>query len=130
MTTLVELPTAGNNPVRTCVGCKARVAKSSLLRLVVAGDGIVPDPQARQPGRGAYVHPSLACFELAQRRKAFPRALRVPGPLDTTPLASYLSPAKPESVSGATASAPNKGPTGKDRLDMTENLYGKQVEKL
>src|SRR6202451_4739287 len=85
------LPESGNHPVRTCVGCKARAAKSSLLRLVVAGDGIVPDPQARQPGRGAYLHPSLACFELAQRRRAFSRALRVPGSLNTAPLASYLS---------------------------------------
>src|SRR6202035_5488983 len=91
MTARVELPDTGKKPLRTCVGCKARAAKSSLLRLVVAGDGIVPDPQARQPGRGAYLHPSLACLELAQRRRVFPRALRVSGALDTTPLASYLS---------------------------------------
>ena len=77
--------------MRTCVGCKERAAKSSLLRLVAAGDGIVPDPQARQPGRGAYLHPSRACLELAQRRRAIPRALRVPGPLDAGPLSSYLS---------------------------------------
>src|ERR1700677_461791 len=91
MTALAEPPETGKKPVRTCVGCKACAAKSSLLRLVVAGDGIVPDPQARQPGRGAYLHPSLACFELAQRRRAFSRALRVPGSLDTAPLVSYLS---------------------------------------
>jgi uncharacterized protein len=92
MTARAKLPGPGNHPVRTCVGCKARAAKSSLLRLVVAGDGIVPDPQARQPGRGAYLHPSLACFELAQRRRVFPRALRAQGSPSTAPLASYLSP--------------------------------------
>ena len=88
-----ELPARGPGtfPARTCVGCKERVAKSSLLRLVAVGNGIVPDPQARQPGRGAYLHPSLACFERAQRRRAFPRALRVPGPLNVASLASYLS---------------------------------------
>ena len=94
MTARAELPEPGKKPLRSCVGCKERAAKSSLLRLVVAGDGIVPDPQARQPGRGAYLHPSLACFELAQRRRAFSRALRVPGSLNTAPLASYLSRAK------------------------------------
>jgi uncharacterized protein len=73
-------------PVRTCVGCRQRAAKSSLLRLVVAGDVIVPDPGARLPGRGAYLHPSQQCFELAQRRRALVRALRVPGPLDTSAL--------------------------------------------
>ncbi len=92
MTARAELPGPGNHPVRTCVGCKARAAKFSLLRLVAAGDGIVPDPRARQPGRGAYLHPSLACFELAQRRRAFSRALRAPGSLSTAQLASYLSP--------------------------------------
>src|ERR1700760_4067564 len=91
MTAQSELPGPGENPVRSCVGCKERAAKSSMLRLVAAGSGIVPDPQARQPGRGAYLHPSLACFELAQRRRAFPRALRAAGSLDTTSLASYLA---------------------------------------
>ena len=86
-----RLPETGKKPVRSCVGCKARAAKSSLLRLVVAGDGIVPDPHARAPGRGAYLHPSLACFELAQRRRVFSRALRVPGSPSVAALAQYLS---------------------------------------
>ncbi len=107
MTARAEQPEPGKEPLRSCVGCKVRAAKSSLLRLVVAGDGIVPDPQARQPGRGAYLHPSPECFELAQRRRAFTRALRAPGSLSTATLASYLS-----------------------TQDKTENLYGKQVEKL
>jgi uncharacterized protein len=102
-----EQPGPGKKPLRSCVGCKVREAKSSLLRLVVAGDGIVPDPHARQPGRGAYLHPSLECFELAQRRRAFSRALRAPGSLSTASLASYLG-----------------------TQDTTGNLYGKQVEKL
>src|ERR1700761_8110484 len=91
MTAQSELPEPGKKPLRSCVGCKARAAKSSMLRLVAAGNGIVPDPQARQPGRGAYLHPSLACFELAQRRRAFSRALRAPGALDAASLASYLA---------------------------------------
>jgi predicted RNA-binding protein YlxR (DUF448 family) len=76
---------------RTCVGCKERAVKSSLLRLVAAGDDIFPDPQARLPGRGAYLHLSLACFELARRRRVFPRALRAAGSLSLASLAEYLS---------------------------------------
>ena len=48
---------ASASPVRTCVGCGVRAAKSDLLRLVAAGDEIVPDVAARLPGRGAYLHP-------------------------------------------------------------------------
>ena len=77
--------------MRTCVGCKERAVKSSLIRLVAVGDVIQPDPRARLPGRGAYLHPSPACLELARRRKAFPRALRTARSLSLVPLAEYLS---------------------------------------
>ncbi len=40
---------------------------------------VVPDPAATAPGRGAHLHPTLACLDLAVRRKAFGRALRVTG---------------------------------------------------
>ncbi|MBX6391663.1 MAG: YlxR family protein [Frankia sp.] len=68
-------------PVRTCVGCRSRAARSDLLRIVVVGGELVPDVRRRMPGRGAHVHPDPACLDLAERRRAFPRALRVPGPL-------------------------------------------------
>ena len=86
-----------------------RAAKSDLLRLVAAGGEILPDPQARLPGRGAYLHSSQACFEQAQRRRAFPRALRVPGPLGTGKLGEYLA-GRPE-----TGSPGLTGPHGRDR---------------
>jgi uncharacterized protein len=61
-----------------------------LIRVVAAGDEIVPDVTFRLPGRGAYLHPSLACLERAQRRKAFPRALRLSAALPTGKVAEYL----------------------------------------
>ena len=78
-------------PVRTCVGCRERAAKSELLRIVAAGNEVVPDPLARLPGRGAYLHLSQECLERARLRRAIPRALRVPGPLGTEVLARYLA---------------------------------------
>jgi len=82
--------TARAAPVRTCVGCRSRANKSDLLRVVVIEGACVPDYRGRSPGRGAYIHPDLRCLDLAQRRRAFPRALRVPGPLDITALQRYL----------------------------------------
>jgi uncharacterized protein len=76
--------------IRMCVGCGGRVAKSDLIRLVAVGGEIVADPAARQPGRGAYLHPRQDCLKRAQRRQAFRRALRVAGPLADDGLVSYL----------------------------------------
>lgn len=77
-------------PLRTCVGCRTRTAVSDLLR-IVAGDTaagatrrLIPDPRGGMPGRGAHLHPDPDCLALAERRKAFGRALRVEGPLDLT----------------------------------------------
>ncbi|MFT3798600.1 YlxR family protein [Microbacterium sp.] len=70
-------------PVRTCVGCRARTPRSALLRVVAQGGELVPDEKAVLPGRGAWVHDTDACVDLAIRRRAFGRALRVSGPLDT-----------------------------------------------
>ena len=69
----------GSTPARTCVGCRTRTTKVDLLRVVVDGDEFVADPHGRLSGRGAYLHPNRECFELAVRRKALSRALRVSG---------------------------------------------------
>ncbi|MFC7732758.1 YlxR family protein [Actinomadura keratinilytica] len=44
-------------PLRTCVGCRVRTAKSELLRLVAVEGVIVPDPRGRMPGRGRICTP-------------------------------------------------------------------------
>jgi hypothetical protein len=64
------------------VGCRERAGKTDLLRVVADGDRLVPDPAGRLPGRGASVHRDLRCVDLAEKRRAFPRALRLAGPLD------------------------------------------------
>jgi len=51
---------------------------------------MVPDPGARLPGRGAYLHLGQGCFELAQRRRAFARALRTQGPPSAALVGKYL----------------------------------------
>lgn len=77
-------------PVRTCVGCRQRSAKSDLVRVVAAGTVLQPDPRGRLPGRGAYLHRSSDCLALAVRRGAFARALRLPGPLEPAAVADWV----------------------------------------
>jgi predicted RNA-binding protein YlxR (DUF448 family) len=70
------------------------------MRIVAvrAGDGFVAelDERRRLPGRGAWLHPSPDCLDLAVRRRAFTRALRVAGPLDITGLTAALAEAAPQ----------------------------------
>ena len=37
---------------------------------------VVPDPSGTAPGRGAHLHPTAECLALAERKRAFARALR------------------------------------------------------
>lgn len=77
--------------VRTCVGCRTRSARSTLLRVVVDRHRLVIDERAILPGRGAWVHETPECLDAALRRRAFVRALRVSGPLDTEALEKRLN---------------------------------------
>jgi uncharacterized protein len=71
------------------------------VRVTVGSDAhgqpvVVPDPQGTAPGRGAHLHPTTACYELAVRRKAFGRALRIsggraPGKLESAAVGEYVT---------------------------------------
>ena len=82
---------------RTCVGCRRRDVRSALLRVVAecndTGEHIarvVADPRLRLPGRGAWLHPTPECLDLAVRRKAFGRALRVKAFLEVAAVSAYI----------------------------------------
>jgi uncharacterized protein len=76
------------------MGCRRRDARSVLLRLVAVGvDGartVVLDSGRTMPGRGAWLHPDLECLELARRRSAVARSLRLAGPVDLTGIAEQV----------------------------------------
>ena len=82
-------------PERTCIGCRTKAPRSVLMRIVAvrAGDSFVAelDERRRRPGRGAWLHPSPDCLDLALRRRAFVRALRIAGSLDTSALSAALT---------------------------------------
>ena len=77
--------------VRTCVGCRTRAPRSALLRVISIDSVLVPDVRASMPGRGAWVHETQECVDAAIRRRAFVRALRVSGPLDSQTLENRLN---------------------------------------
>ena len=73
---------ARSEPIRTCVGCRARAPRSELLRIVAGPDGPAIDGRGDAPGRGAYVHRDPVCLEAAGRPGVLGRALRTGGASD------------------------------------------------
>ncbi|HXN89922.1 MAG TPA: YlxR family protein [Candidatus Sulfotelmatobacter sp.] len=62
--------------MRTCVACRQEAGKRELIRVVRNPEGVVAlDPTGRAPGRGAYLHASPECVEMARKRRALDRAL-------------------------------------------------------
>ena len=61
-------------PQRTCAGCGRKAPQAELLRFAARDGHLVPG--RREPGRGAYTCPRLACFERARANRAFNRILR------------------------------------------------------
>ncbi len=63
-------------PQRTCVGCRQVLAKRSLTRVVKTDTGIRIDSSGKMPGRGAYIHEQLSCWQSALRGR-LANALRI-----------------------------------------------------
>jgi uncharacterized protein len=75
---VAEVQHLGNQPQRTCIGCRKKGLRSELFRLVADASGssaVVLDERRRMAGRGAWLHPSEKCLALAVKRRAFGRAL-------------------------------------------------------
>jgi predicted RNA-binding protein YlxR (DUF448 family) len=68
---------------------------------------VVADPRLRLPGRGAWLHPTPECLDLAVRRKAFGRALRVKALLDVAAVGAHIN-AQEQSAVSAVCSIPEK----------------------
>ena len=66
-----------HTPLRTCVGCRERKDKGSLLRFVLSGgDELTYDAKGVSNGRGVYLCRDTACIQDACRRKRFSFFLR------------------------------------------------------
>jgi predicted RNA-binding protein YlxR (DUF448 family)/ribosomal protein L30E len=67
----------GKDPQRSCLGCRETRAKRELLRFVLAPDRtLLPDLQARLPGRGAYTCMKGSCLRSAVQKNQFARAFK------------------------------------------------------
>ncbi|MCS7071921.1 MAG: YlxR family protein [Anaerolinea sp.] len=63
-------------PIRTCVVCREKAGKRTLVRLVRTESGIQIDPSGKMNGRGAYLCEQPGCWERAMTTDVLARALR------------------------------------------------------
>lgn len=82
-------------PQRSCLGCREPRDKARLIRFVLSPQGeVVPDLDAKLPGRGAYTCVSAACLAAACRQRQFSRAFKrevaVPPPEEMVALIGRL----------------------------------------
>jgi len=63
------------------------------------------------PGRGAHLHLDPECLALAERRRAFGRALRLDGPLDATAVQAWIE---------TRQRAPQQATANPERADLSD----------
>ncbi len=65
-------------PLRKCISCGENKSKKELLRIVKTNENeVLVDLTGKINGRGAYICPSVSCFELAHKNKKISRALKM-----------------------------------------------------
>lgn len=96
-----------HTPLRTCIATRTTQPATQLLRVVAQTreDGntvVVPDPRRTLPGRGAWITPVRQAFSLAEKRRAFSRALKVPATADLSEVRTYIDSLAEQPASGLT----------------------------
>lgn len=65
-------------PQRTCVACRQEQGKRTLIRVVRTPAGhVVVDTTGKANGRGAYLHPTQACWVKALKGSTINNALKI-----------------------------------------------------
>lgn len=87
---------APSDPVRKCVLTGKILPRHELIRLAISPSGeVLPDPQAKAPGRGAWIAPDRAALESAmgdgQLKRALMRAFKGGGEAKTLSYSDQLA---------------------------------------
>jgi len=65
-------------PQRTCIACRSTNGKRELVRVVRTPEGAIEvDPTGKRSGRGAYICPDAACWQIALKKGRLEPALKV-----------------------------------------------------
>jgi len=88
-----QQPRVRHIPVRTCVVCREKAGKRTLVRVVRTDVGVRVDPSGKLNGRGAYLCERESCWDRALTSDILNKALRI---ILTAEDRDYLRQAKPK----------------------------------
>ena len=93
-------------PERTCIACRTKRPKRSLVRVVRTPTGeVIVDEKGKANGRGAYLCAQRSCWETALQHRSLNRALRAaPTPEELQTLEAYAA-SLPTSLESTDSSA-------------------------
>ena len=65
-------------PMRQCTGCREMKSKKEMIRVLKTSENeIILDATGKKNGRGAYICPSMACFEKAVKNRGLERSFKM-----------------------------------------------------
>ena len=65
-------------PMRQCTGCREMKSKKEMIRVLKTSENeIILDATGKKNGRGAYICPSMACFEKAVKSRGLERSFKM-----------------------------------------------------
>ena len=65
-------------PLRQCIGCGEMKSKKEMIRVIKTPEGeILLDATGRKNGRGAYLCPSMECFQKAVKNRGLERSFKM-----------------------------------------------------
>jgi hypothetical protein len=83
------MPKEKHEALRTCIGTGKEFPKKEMIRFVRKFNGeVVIDLKGKEKGRGANLSMSQEAFELAVKKKAFQRTLKLTKPLSEAEIAN------------------------------------------
>ena len=71
-----------HRPIRTCVACKSKMEKSSLIRLALDERArVIIDNRGKEKGRGVYICHKESCMKKLSENRKLNRLFRVDAPV-------------------------------------------------
>ena len=72
------MKTKNKTPLRQCTGCREMKSKKEMIRVLKTSENeIILDATGKKNGRGAYICPSMACFEKAVKSRGLERSFKM-----------------------------------------------------